>query len=322
MIKISKIINYFEEEYPKSLLKIKAYPKKLYCLGDTTLLKHKKIVGIVGSRQCTDYGRKYAQIFATELAKQDVCIISGLAIGIDTVAHLSSLYEKGKTIAVLAGGLNHVYPKENYNLYNQIIKNGGCIISEHDDDTETDMHYFTKRNRIISGIADAIVVAECKLKSGSTSTATYAFSQEKTVYCIPRSMDSSFGLGINELISRGAKVVTSPQQIINELYSEEQQILDFRNIKSSYEAYYKMNEDKKITLPINDITKMKSKINIENIPKEYRDIYQILIKRDSTSDEISRILNLDIAEVNYKLTLMEIERYVILKGTNTFSINL
>ena len=249
-----------------------------------------------------------------------MCIISGLAIGIDTAAHLGSVHEIGNTIAVLAGGLDHVYPKENNNLFNKILENGGCIISEHSDDTETNMRYFTKRNRIISGIADGVIVAECRLKSGSASTATYAFSQEKTVYCIPRSIDSSFGLGINELINRGAKVAMSPNQIINDLYCNKQLKLDLTDLKSSYENY-RATESRENILQTTEKNESKNIRNIKEIPKEYREIYKVLIKKNLTSDEISRSINMDIAELNYKLTLMEIEKYIIRKERNIFSIN-
>ena len=153
-------ISCFEEAYPKKLLSIKEYPESLYCRGNTELLKKNKIVAIVGSRNCSEYGRKYARLFAKNLAKENVCVISGLATGIDSAAHDGSIGEKGKTIAVLGGGLNHVYPASNLWLFNKIKENGGLIISEHEDDAETQISGFPKRNRIISGIADAVLVIE------------------------------------------------------------------------------------------------------------------------------------------------------------------
>lgn len=154
------------------------------------------------------------------MAKEGVTIISGLAIGIDTAAHYGSVYEKGSTIAVLGGGLNRIYPKENLWLYNEIINNNGCVITEHEDNDETVVANFPKRNRIISGIADAVLVIEAKHRSGSKITARYAIEQGKKVYCIPHNLDDVNGVGINELILDGAKMITSIGQILKDLYGE------------------------------------------------------------------------------------------------------
>ena len=196
----SKKIECFEKEYPNKLLKIREYPQKLYYLGNVELLNNKKIVAIVGSRKCSEYGRKYARYFAKELSKRNICIISGLAIGIDAAAHDGAVTEEGRTIAVLGGGLQHIYPTSNLWLFNRILENNGLIITEHSDEEETLLDGFPKRNRIITGIADAVLVVEANHRSGSKVSAEYAFKQRKKVYCIPRGLDEKNKSGIIELI--------------------------------------------------------------------------------------------------------------------------
>ncbi len=198
---------------------IKDFPKKIYCIGDIKLLNHNRIIGIVGSRNCTKAGEKYTKMFSKELSNQDICIISGLAIGTDTAAHIGAVCERGKTIAVLAGGLNNIYPKENISLFHMIINNGGCIISEHEDDMQIEKKYFLDRNRIISGMSDAIIVSECRKRSGSISTANNAFLQNKKVYCIEHEMDKELIEGKKWLVKKGAIEVKSPNKIIEEVYN-------------------------------------------------------------------------------------------------------
>ena len=164
-----QIITIIDEKYPKRLLEINDPPKILYVEGDMNLLNNDSIA-IVGSRKSTEYGRKYAKKFAEELSKNNVTIISGLAIGIDSIAHEYSKSNLGKTIAVLGCGLDYVYPQENILLYKQILKNGGCIISEYPLGTKADTKKFPKRNRIISGLSIGVLVVEASLKSGSTIT--------------------------------------------------------------------------------------------------------------------------------------------------------
>lgn len=158
-------------------------------------------------------------MISRELAKNNICIISGLALGIDTVAHISSVHEKGKTIAVLAGGLNQVYPKENIELFNEIINCGGCIISEHKDDDYIMKKYFLDRNRIISGMSDAIIVSECKKRSGSISTANNAFKQNKKVYYFNYETNYSVEEGRKILVKKGAIEIIKSSQIIEEVYN-------------------------------------------------------------------------------------------------------
>lgn len=286
----SKKIECFEKEYPNKLLKIREYPQKLYYLGNVELLNNKKIVAIVGSRKCSEYGRKYARYFAKELSKRNICIISGLAIGIDAAAHDGAVTEEGRTIAVLGGGLQHIYPTSNLWLFNRILENNGLIITEHSDEEETLLEGFPKRNRIITGIADAVLVVEANHRSGSKVSAEYAFKQGKKVYCIPRGLDEKNNSGIIELIENGAKIVSSPSKLIKDLYGEK---IDVKN---------RSDENNK---------------KIKTIPVQYEKAYSIL-KKELSREEIALKLNNSIREVNILLTHMEMEGFIVQTKANIF----
>lgn len=167
------IINIKEKQYPQLLKEIYDAPISLYIKGNKEILNEKNI-GIVGCRECTDYGRKAAKYFAYNLSKEGVNIVSGLAKGIDGYAHwgavsteveLNNYKDYGKTIAVLGNGLDNIYPKENLELANEIIRCGGAIISEYPCGTKPDKMNFPARNRIISGISEGLIVVEAKEKS-------------------------------------------------------------------------------------------------------------------------------------------------------------
>ncbi len=291
-------ISCFEEAYPKKLLSIKEYPESLYCRGNTELLKKNKIVAIVGSRNCSEYGRKYARLFAKNLAKENVCVISGLATGIDSAAHDGSIGEKGKTIAVLGGGLNHVYPASNLWLFNKIKENGGLIISEHEDDAETQISGFPKRNRIITGIADAVLVIEACPRSGSKVSAEYAFRQGKKVYCIPMNLDNKNSAGIIELIDKGAKIVTSPRKLIKDLYGANDDGVENANENAKNKRSRKA-QNKSPDMQMNIFDE-------EEIPEKYLDIY-LSLEKPLSREEIAQKINKNIRQVNELLTMMEIE---------------
>ena len=289
-------ISCFEEAYPKKLLSIKEYPESLYCRGNTELLKKNKIVAIVGSRNCSEYGRKYARLFAKNLAKENICVISGLATGIDSAAHDGSIGEEGKTIAVLGGGLNHIYPASNLWLFNKIKENGGLIISEHEDDAETLISGFPKRNRIITGIADAVLVIEACPRSGSKVSAEYAFKQGKKVYCIPMNLDNKNSAGIIELISK-------KYHNGNE-HDKEEKNENAKNRRS------RKAQNKSPDMQMNIFDE-------EEIPEKYLDIY-LSLEKPLSREEIAQKINKNIRQVNELLTMMEIEGLIEQTAGNMF----
>lgn len=206
-----KIININEREYPQALKEIYDPPISLYVKGNIEKLNNKNI-GIVGCRECTEYGKKSAEYFAYNLSKQNINIVSGLAKGIDSYAHLGSL-NTGNTIAVLGNGLDIIYPKENLELANEIIKRGGTIISEYPCGTKPDKMKFPARNRIISGISSGIIVIEAKEKSGTLITVDFALEQGRDVFVVPGNINSINSVGTNDLIKQGARLVTTYEDI-------------------------------------------------------------------------------------------------------------
>ena len=205
------IININEREYPQVLKGIYDPPISLYVKGNIEKLNNKNI-GIVGCRECTTYGKKSAEYFAYNLSKQNINIVSGLAKGIDSYAHLGSL-NTGNTIAVLGNGLDIIYPKENLELANEIIKRGGTIISEYPCGTKPDKMKFPARNRIISGISSGIIVIEAKEKSGTLITVDFALEQGRDVFVVPGNINSINSVGTNDLIKQGARLVTTYEDI-------------------------------------------------------------------------------------------------------------
>ena len=179
------IISLEDEAYPLKLINIYNPPICIYIKGNKSILKNKSI-GIIGCRACTEYGKIVSKKFSYELAKEDINIISGLARGIDSFAHLGAVIANGKTIAVLGNGIDITYPKENYYLEEKIIEKGGAIITEYPIKTAPEKINFPARNRIISGISDGILVIEAKKKSGTLITVDFALEQGRDVFVIPR----------------------------------------------------------------------------------------------------------------------------------------
>lgn len=180
-----RLIKIYDEEYPKRLKQIYDAPMYLYVKGDISILNENSIA-IVGSRLCSKYGAMTAQKFAKQLSNSNINIVSGLAKGIDTYAHIGCLNSGGKTIAVLGNGLDTIYPKENIKIADKILENGGVIISEYVIGTKPERLNFPARNRIISGISSGVLVVEAGEKSGSLITVDFALEQGKEIFVIPR----------------------------------------------------------------------------------------------------------------------------------------
>lgn len=202
--------------YPEKLKNINGKPRELYCLGNLELLNHKSIA-VIGSRNYSNYGKRAAIEFSYNLAKENICIVSGMARGIDSFAHEATLKSKGKTIAVLGSGLDVIYPKENIKLYEDIIKNDGLIISEYLLGTPPRKQNFPARNRIISGLSDGVLVIEARKNSGTNITVDFALEQGKDVFVIPGDIYSKTSDGTNFLIKEGAIPVTNYKDILDNI---------------------------------------------------------------------------------------------------------
>lgn len=190
--------------YPERLRYISSPPKELYCLGNLELLNYENNIAIIGSRNCSGYGERVAKDFSFNLAKNNICIISGLAKGIDSFSHIGALNASGKTIAVLGSGFDKIYPMENQELFQNIIKNNGLVITEYSLGTEPQRQHFPARNRIISGLSDSVLVVEARKNSGTNITVDFALEQGKDVFVIPGNIYSKTSDGTNYLITEGA----------------------------------------------------------------------------------------------------------------------
>lgn len=212
-----KEINFSSDKYPKQLREIYNPPKRIYAIGNIEIL-NKVGIAIVGSRKATEYGKKVAFRLSKDLSERDIVIISGLAKGIDSHAHIGSLnVQNGKTIAVLGSGIKVIYPKENIELARQILRKGGCIISEYPPDDTPNKSNFPERNRIISGLSKGVVIVEASEKSGALITADFALEQGREVFAVPGNIYSTTSVGTNKLIQQGAKLVMAVEDILSEI---------------------------------------------------------------------------------------------------------
>ena len=207
------------KDYPKLLAQIDDPPKQLYCRGNIKLL-NSFCIGVVGTRKLTDYGKKATERIVSELADHNLTIVSGLAMGIDAVAHRNSLDNNLPTIAVLGSGVDdrRIYPGANFPLATDIMKNKGLIVSEYKEGTPGLRHHFPARNRIISGLSKGVLIIEAPEKSGAMITTRFATEQNRDVFAIPGNIFSLNSRGPNMLIQKGAKPVFSGQDILGAYY--------------------------------------------------------------------------------------------------------
>lgn len=204
-----------DREYPELLRQIRSAPRRLYVRGrlpDESL----PAVAIIGARSCSSYGQEMAQWFASEMAAAGVQIISGMARGIDGIAQRAALEAGGDSFGILGCGTDICYPAENRELYECLIKKGG-LISEHPQGTSPLPMHFPSRNRIISALADCVLVIEAKEKSGTLITVDFALEQGKDVFALPGRLTDALSGGCNRLLRQGAGLVLSPQELLEVL---------------------------------------------------------------------------------------------------------
>ncbi len=212
-----RFITVQDREYPNKLRHIYNPPYGIFVKGNI-IDDSRPSVAIVGARNCTIYGKKMAEHFAGVLSLKGVSVVSGMARGIDTSAHKGALINNGDTYAILGCGVNICYPHENINIYTDMQAKGG-IISEYPPGSEPLKWHFPARNRIISGLSDVVIVVEAKERSGSLITVEYALEQGKDVYAIPGRIDDELSKGCNAIIKAGAGLLTSPDDVIEQLKS-------------------------------------------------------------------------------------------------------
>ncbi len=268
-----KIIEISQRDLPEKLKKIKNPPNKIYAVGNIELL-NKKSFGIVGTRKITNYGTKNCEHFAREIALRDIPIVSGMAVGTDTVAHRTALLNYSETIAVLGSGFRHIFPKENITLFEQIVEKSGLIITEYEENILPRKENFPERNRIITALSEGILVIEAGYRSGTSITVKHANQQGKRVFAIPGRIDSKVGIGVNELIKKGAILTTKIEDIL--IYYPEFNVkkIEKNKVNPNYEKIINMLEEGEKSvqeliyysnMKMTEILEILIKMEIENI---------------------------------------------------------
>lgn len=290
--KSKNIITIHQENklFPKKLLEISDPPICLYVKGNIENYEFDdKHISVVGTRIPTSYGQKITQDIVYSLVGSGYKIVSGLALGIDSIAHKSALESGGKTIAFLGCGVDIIYPYSNANLYNLILKKDGLIISEFPPGMTVLKGLFVARNRLISALSKSVIVVEGSDKSGSLITAKYAAEQGKDVYAIPGNITSKMSQAPNILIKEGAKPIISLEDISREF-----------------------NLRKKITI---------KKLNTKEFSKLENNLIKILENEPKSIDEILEKLNKDLTSILESLTRLEIKGYVIKNSEGKYTMN-
>jgi DNA processing protein len=213
-----KIITIKDDDYPKRLKDIYDPPALLYVRGELRS-EDELAIAVVGSRKTSPYGRWFTEKIGQDLARHGITVVSGMARGIDSIAHKGALQGGGRTIAVLGCGVDVIYPSENRNLFYQIIEQG-AVLSEFPMGSRPEGGHFPRRNRIISGLSIGVVIVQASAKSGSLITAGYALEQGREVFAVPGNVGAEGSRGTNQLIKEGAKLVESTQDILEEIYPQ------------------------------------------------------------------------------------------------------
>ncbi len=282
-----KVLFASSPEFPKSLTQIPQTPPIIYCIGNLDLLKATS-VAMIGSRRCTRYGIRCASKISKELSQNGVCIVSGMAEGIDAASHSGGLEAEGKTIAVLGGGVDFIYPSCNAELYKKICQNG-LVISEYPLSTRPKKQNFPERNRIVAGLAKCVIVVEAGMPSGTLGTVDHANEQSKTVFAVPGNIDSPSSKGTNYLIKNGCLCLTQASDCLEELGITPQAIKKKRQV-----------------LPKDELQ---------------RTIVELLKLEDMSADEIILKTGMSAETVSAALMMLEISGYIENHAGNEYSLN-
>lgn len=247
-----QIIDIKSADYPERLRNIPDPPRQLYCTGNTELMKSRTI-GVVGARKNTIYGKNVTLMIGRRLAESGITVVSGLALGIDAYSHEGALEANGKVIGVLGSGIDKMGPVTNYRLMERGLSNGGLVVSEYPPDYPASKATFPERNRIISGLSEALVVVEAGLNSGSLITAKLAAEQGRPVYAVPGNINSQSSIGTNLLIRDGAAPLVIIDDLIRDIGAD---------TKRSAESAPDMDPDEE---KVFDVVRLMSGATIEEI---------------------------------------------------------
>jgi len=303
-------ISRFHPDFPSLLAEIPDPPIGLYYIGslpDDSL----PCVAIIGSRRCSEYGLTISKSFGSSLAQKGVVIVSGMARGIDGMAHRGALESNGFTIAVLGCGVDICYPMDNSSLRNDIARSG-CILSEYPPGVMPQPHYFPIRNRIISGLSKIVVVVEATLKSGTQGTVNEALNQGREIMAVPGNITTRYSAGTNALIQQGAEPATCPDDILYVLSMAE--IANRRTIANNNPS--RINSNNKVTASsktkANNITNSIANTTVTNpcIAPEEKLVYDTLTFEPCLFDEIVVRTNSQPQTIQFILTSLELKGLV------------
>lgn len=309
-----EFISFLDEEYPVALKKLPDPPIGIFCKGNIDLLigyprpdRRSKVnnidsgseigmkdegllkIAVVGTRKITNYGRSVTENIVTELADSNIVIVSGLALGVDGLAHRTCLKSDGKTIAVLACGVDCCLPSENYSLYLEILKKNGLIISEYPLSCPPNKGTFLSRNRIVAALSDGILVTEAAEDSGSLVTADWGFKLSKKVFAVPGPINAQMSKGSLNLLRQGAVLVQDSNDVLREF--------SINNFQFSN----------------------KNKIKKLKLSKDERKIVELLENESMTIDEIAKKLNIQVRKLYVSISNLELKG-IVKNNSGKFSI--
>jgi DNA processing protein len=283
-----KTLTLVDSDIPQTLAKIPSPPRRLFYRGAplARLIKRPR-VAIVGTRNPSSYGKQVTGRLARELAEQGAVVVSGLALGVDTLAHRAALDAGGLTIAVLPGSVDKIYPRTNHRLGEEILAKGGALISEYDSGQPTYPQNFIARNRLVAGLAQAVLITEAGEESGSLHTARFAHKQGRRVLVVPGQITSKLSVGTNELLKSGAAPVTECEDVLR--------VLGLARHQTPPHQVRGSNDTEQTIL-------------------------NLLLEGINSGDELLIQSQLDTAEFNQALTMLEISGKIHSLGANHWSL--
>lgn len=305
-IKGVQIISYEDQNYPYNLKQIEDFPPILYAKGNVDLLKNDNMLAIVGSRNASLSAMKLAENLASNIADNNITIVSGMARGIDKAAHKGALGHNGCTIAVMGTGIDVVYPQENEDLYKDIIKKDGLILTEYAFHTRPQASNFPRRNRIVSGLSKGVLVIEAGLRSGSLITAHQALEQGRDVYAVPGAPYDARSAGCNKLLKEGAQLVDTPEDILESFnFSPRQFILKAKEKEEMSDLFeYSLDNQENNS----DIPEQKEELEQED---KYIKLLSLISASGEDVDELIRAMQLPTEEVLMTIVELELDNKII-----------
>lgn len=316
------VVSYFDDDYPARLRNINKPPCFLFILGENNL-NSRHVVSVIGTRYPSSYGRENTARFLEGLSEYGVLVMSGLAYGIDVIAHKHALKYGMKTAAIIAGGVDRLYPAEHKPIAEEMIKNGGCVVSESPLGTEPEKYLFPARNRIIAGCSDAVLIIEAGHKSGTIITAICANDFNREVFAVPGDVNRSTSMGCNNLIKKNqAQLVTSYEDIVMMM-----------NWKDKIEDT-KLKEDKIGVNKIADVEKTRFEYKEENHAGRAKELYASLNENERAIvnvlscgealffDEIVSKTHISTQELSFLLLNMEFRDILINLPGNKYKLKI